>query len=153
VGASPSQLPTNLRPSITFDPAIDESAVLEGIIPSEHTGSGTLKLYLVYAANTTTAADDVRWDVNGEVLTPNNNESTNVDSYGATADSTTGTFGTTAYALRSVTITLTNFKADEVPAVGDKFRLKITRDANNGSNLDDLAADCHLVGAEVYEEV
>ena len=150
-GASPAVLPTTLRPSVAFDAATDESTVLEGIIPVEHQGTGTLKLRLLYAANTTTATDDVRWDVNGECLTANNNESANADSYGATADSVTGTFGTTAYALREATVTLTNFKADESPTIGDKFRLKVTRDANHGTD-DSLAVDCHLLGAEVYEE-
>ena len=151
-GASHDVLPTTLRPSVAFDQTTDESTVIEWTMPSEHTGSGTLKARLLYAANTTTAADDVRWDIVGEALTENNNESANADSYGATADSGTGTFGTTAYAYRSVTITLTNFKADEAPAAGDKCRLKITRDANHATD-DSLAADCHVVGVEIWEEV
>lgn len=152
VGASPDVLPTTLRPSVAFDAATDESAVAEWVMPFEHTGSGTIKARIFYAGNTTTAADDVRWDIVGEALTPDNSENANSDSYGATADSGTGTFSTTAYSLESITITLTNFKADEAPAAGDKCRLKLTRDANHATD-DSLAVDCHVVGVEVYEEV
>lgn len=151
-GAAPSVTPDTLRPSMAFDKDTDESTILTGKrIPVEHTGTGTIKLTLTYAASTTTAADDVRWDVVGECLAANNNESTNADSFGATADSATGTFGTTAWADREVTITLTNFKADEAPVAGDLFRLKVTRDANHATD-DSLAEDCHLLAAEMWEE-
>ena len=151
VGASPSFLTTTLRPSVAFDAATDESAVLEGIIPSEHTGSGTLKLYLLYASSTTTAANVWRIDIAGEARSPDNTETADADSYATNETAVDATFSTTAYSLESTTITLANFKSGESPTAGDKFRVKITRDANHAN--DDLAADCHLLGAELYEEV
>ena len=153
--ARPSFLPGNLCPSVAFDAATDESCVLEKIVPLEHTGSGTLKVRLLYAASTTTAGDDVRIDIVTEFRTPDVGENANTDNYDGTADSATldfddGTNPPAAYDMFVVVITLT---PATTPVAGDKFRIKITRDANNGAGLDDLASQWHLLGAEVYEEV
>ena len=58
------------------------------------------------------------------------------------------TFSSTAYEVRALTITLTPATA---PAAGDKFRVKVGRDANHVSE-DTLAVDLLMLGYELYEE-
>lgn len=142
-----SILPTTLRPCIAFDPTTDESCVLEFIVPN-NASSGTKKLRIFYAANTTTASDDVRFDAVTEFRTPGASESVNADNYDGTPDSATGTFSSTAYSLQTVDITLT---PATTPAAGDIGRIKISRDANHSTD-DSLAADCLVLGFEVFEE-
>lgn len=144
--AQHDELPTTLAPCNAFDATTDETLVLSGIIPAEY-ASGTLKLAILAGANTTTAADDARIDTYTEFRTPGAAESINADNYG-TASSGTMTFSTTAYSLQLLTITLT---LTTTPAIGDKYRIKITRDADHAT-LDSLAADLLVVGYEVYEE-
>lgn len=145
-------LPTSGAQCNAFDPAAanDESVYLTGIVPAEHTGSGTLKLDILACANTTTAADDARIDVATEFRTPGAAEAMSVDNFDATPDSGTLTFSTTAYSLQKLTITLT---PAVTPAVGDKFRVRVTRDANNAGGLDDLAVPLLVLGYELYEDV
>src|SRR3990172_10468674 len=134
----------NVRPVNAFDATADESVILEGIVPAEFTGAGTLKLRLLVMANTTTAADDARIDVVTEFRTPGAGESGNVDNFDGTADSGTLTFNTTAYEVRALTVTLT---PATTPAAGDKFRVKVSRDANHVSD-DTLAVDLLVMAYE-----
>lgn len=139
----------NNRPVNAFDAGSDESVILEGVVPAEFTGSGTLKLRLLAMANTTTAADDARIDAVTEFRTPGANEGGGSDNFDGTADSGTFTFGTVAYAVVALIITLT---PATTPAAGDKFRIKVTRDADNGGGLDSLAVDLLVLAYEFYEE-
>lgn len=148
VFATIDQVPTTLVPCDSFDPTTDWSVDLLFDVPFEHTGSGTLKLDIYYCANTTTAADDVRWDVATEFRTAAANEAMNVSNLDASVDSATGTFGTTAYALRKATVTLTPAVA---PVAGDRGRIRVTRDANHGTD-DSLAVACLVLSYEIYEE-
>ena len=145
------ETPGNNRPGLAFsNSSPDESAMFGYIVPEEHTGSGTLKADIYYAANTTTAADGVRFDVFTEARTPDAGtpESINADDFDGTADSVTGNFTATAWSIQKVTVTLT-------PATthvkGDKARVKVTR--NTGHADDDLGVDCYVTDVVVYEEV
>lgn len=149
VFATIDQVPTTLVPCDSYDPTTDWSVDLLFDVPLEHTGSGTLKMDIYYCANTTTAADDVRFDVATEFKTANNNEAMNSSGLDGTPDSVTGTFGTTAYALRKVTVTLT---PATTPAAGDRGRIRVTRDANHSTD-DSLAVACLVLSYEIYEEV
>ena len=150
VAGSPSFLDTTLRPSVILDQTTDQSVVLEGIVPDEYTGRGTLKLAILYGGNTTSTTLDARIDVVTEFRTPGAAENLNADNYDATPDSDTLLFSATAYSLQTKVIPLTPVVT---PAIGDKFRIKVTRDADNASNLDDFADKLHIVGAEFYEEI
>lgn len=142
--------PTTLRPCDAFSPSADESVILGGTLPAEYTGAGTLKLRLMGGANTTTAADDARFDAVTEFRTSGASESLNADNFDGTPDSVTITHSTTAYSYQEGIITLT---PATTPAAGDQFRIKVTRDADNAGGLDDLATDWLAVGYELYEEV
>ncbi|WP_413936370.1 hypothetical protein [Nitrospira sp. BLG_1] len=149
--ATPTTLPTSLRPCIAFDKATDESCIISGIVPQEYSDSSKLRLRILYCSATTTAADDVRFDASTEFRTPNAGaESLDTDNFDASVDSVTGTSSTTAYDGRECIITLT---PATTPAAGDLFRIKVTRDADNASSLDDLNSDCFVVGFEFYEIV
>lgn len=147
--AQVDQVPTTLVPCDAFDASADESVILEFEVPAEHTGSGTLKIDILVCANTTTAADDARIDVVTEFKTPGAGEAMNSAAFDGTADSGTVTFSTTAYSLQLLTITLT---PATTPAAGDKARIQITRDADNGAALDSLAVDLLVQHYTVYEE-
>jgi hypothetical protein len=143
-------LPTTLEPADVFQAATDWFAILEGILPDTYDGSGTLKLDIYAAANTTTAADDARWQAVTEFRTPGAGESVNASNFDATPDEATMTFSTTAYSLQKVTITLT---PATTPAKGDRFRILVNRDANNGAGLDDLAVSAYVTDYVLYEEL
>jgi hypothetical protein len=82
----------------------------------------------------------VVWDVSLERMTTD----LDADSFGTIASGTAAA-NTTASGILTVTeITLTTI--DSVTA-GDAFRLKVTRDANNGS--DNMSNDAELVAVEV----
>jgi hypothetical protein len=138
----------NQRPVNAFDPATDESAVLEGTLPAEYTGAGTLKLRMLAMANTSTSSHKARIDVVTEFRTPQANESGNLDAFDASPDSGTFAFGTSAYTVQSLVIALT---PSTVPAAGDRFRIKVTRDADHATD-DDLPVDLLVLGYELYEE-
>lgn len=144
--AQDDELPTTLAPCNAFDATTDETVILSGIVPAEAAG-GTIKLGILACANTTTAADDARIDTSTEFRTPVVGESANADNFGSLSSGTM-TFSTTAYSVQLLTITLT---LTTTPAAGDKFRIKVTRDANHAT-LDDLASDLLVLGYDLYEE-
>ncbi len=143
-------LPTTLEPADQFDASTDQFVILEFIVPSTFTGLGTLKLRLIGAANTTTAADDSRWQVATEFRTAGASESLNADNFDGTTDDGTMTHSTTAYSMQELIITLT---PAVTPVAGDRGRIKVNRDANNGGGLDDLAVVSFITDYAFYEEV
>ncbi len=147
--AQQDEVPTTLHPCDAFSPSSDESVILSGVLPAEYTGSGTLKLDIFACANTTTAADDARLDVATEFKTQGAGEAMNSSGIDGTPDSGTMTFSTTAYSLQKLTVSLT---PATTPAAGDAFRIQVTRDADNGGGLDDLASDLLAVHYVFYEE-
>lgn len=144
--AQDDEVPTTLASCNAFDATTDETVILSGIVPAEAAG-GTIKLGILACANTTTAANDARIDTSTEFRTAGVGEALNADNFGSLASGTM-TFSTTAYSLQLLTITLT---LTTTPAPGDKFRVKVTRDANHAT-LDDLPVDLLVVGYELYEE-
>ena len=145
-----TETPGNNRPGLAFsNSSPDESAMFPFMMPTEFTGTGTLKADIVYAANTTTAADGVRWDVFTEPITPDAGtlESVNSDAFDGTVDRVTGNFSTTAWSLHKVTVTLTPGTAF---AASDKGRLKLER--NTAHADDDLVVDGILLDVVLYEE-
>lgn len=146
--AAPGQIPTTLTPCHAFDADTDETLYLIGIVPAEHTGSGTLKFKII-GCSSATSGNTARFDTAMENRTPGANEAANSASFG-TGQSVTITDSTTAYGIVQGVITMT---PTTTPVAGDLFRLAVTRDANNGSSLDTLAADFLAMGYELYEEV
>jgi hypothetical protein len=123
---------------LDFDDATDESAVFVGLIPEGASLGSGLKIRLHWAATTATSGD-VRWDVQLERMTTDLDS----DSFDTVASATATTNGTSGI-LTVTEITLTTI--DSVTS-GDGFRLKVTRDANNGA--DTMSGDCELFICEV----
>jgi hypothetical protein len=123
---------------LDFDDATDESAVFVSVIPEAAVLTSGLKVRIHWTATTATSGDCV-WDVSLERMTTD----IDADSFDTIASVTTGTNGTSGVPNVSE-ITLTTI--DSVTA-GDAYRLKVTRDANNGS--DTMSGDAELIAVEV----
>ena len=123
---------------LDFDDATDESAVFISIIPEGASLGSGLKIRLHWMATTATSGDAV-WDVSLERMTTDLDS----DSFDTIASGTATANGTSGI-LTVTEITLTTI--DSVTA-GDGYRLKVTRDANNGS--DTMTGDAELVVCEV----
>ena len=123
---------------LDFDDTTDESAIFLGIIPEAATLGSGLKIRLIWTATTATSGDCV-WDASIERM----NTDIDSDSFDTAASVTTTTNGTSGVPNYSE-ITLTTI--DSVTA-GDGFRLKINRDANNGS--DTMTGDAELIAVEI----
>ncbi len=123
---------------LDFDDATDESAVFVSIIPEAASLGSGLKIRLHWMATTATSGNVV-WDVSLERM----NTDLDADSFSTIASGTAAANGTSGI-LTVTEITLTTI--DSVTA-GDGFRLKVTRDANNGS--DTMTGDAELVVCEV----
>jgi hypothetical protein len=125
---------------LDFDDSTDESAIFVSIAPEGANLASGLTIRLIWTATTATSGDVV-WDASLEKLTTDINS----DSFDAAASVTTTTNGTSGVPNYS-TITLTTIDS---LAVGDGFRLKINRDANNGS--DTMTGDAELIAVEVQQ--
>lgn len=131
---------------LDFDASTDEAAVFSGIMPRHYAGGG-VTVYLHVSASGITTGDyifDVSWERVGD-------GSQDVDSDGfATANSLAATaVPATDGNVDIVSIAFTDGAQMDSVAVGEKFRLKISRDANNGS--DTAAADIELHAVEIRE--
>lgn len=134
----------NGHPVLDFDAAVNESAVFTGVMPRSY-GGGGLTVYLHYAMSSATSLT-VDWDAALERI---GDQQQDIDSDGFAAvnsvDNTTvpGTSGN----VDIVTITFTDGVDMDSVAVGEAFRLKVTRDAVS----DDATGDAELLAIEVKE--
>jgi hypothetical protein len=123
---------------LDFDDSTDESAIFVSICPEGADLASGLKIRLVWAATTATSGSTV-WEVALERMNTDI-DSDSFDTAAGTAFATNGTSGVPNYSE----ITLTTIDS---LAVGDGFRLKVTRDADNGS--DTMTGDAELIAVEV----
>lgn len=134
----------NQHPVLDFDDSTNESAVFSEIMPRHYDGGG-VTVYIHYAMSSATSGD-VDWDVAFERI---GDQQQDIDSDGFAAvnsvDNTTvpGTSGN----VDIVSITFTDGVDMDSVAVGEKFRIKITRDAVS----DTASGDAELVGVEIKE--
>ena len=135
----------NQHPCLDFDAAANESAVFSSIMPQCYAGTTGVTVYLHYAMSTATA-DTVDWDVAWERI---GDQQQDLDSDGFAAvqsvDNTTvpGTSGL----VDIVSVAFTNGAQMDSVAVGESFRLKVTRDAAS----DDATGDAELYMVEGKE--
>jgi hypothetical protein len=109
---------------LDFDDSTDESAIFVSICPEGADLASGLTIRLIWTATTATSGDVV-WDASLEKLTTDIDS----DSFDTAASVTTTTNGTSGVPNYS-TITLTTIDS---LAVGDGFRLKVTRDATTAA--------------------
>jgi hypothetical protein len=126
---------------LDFDAATDEAAIFSGVIPDYANLASGLKVRLAWMASTATSGN-VRWGVQLERCT------TDLD-----ADSfDTATLVTSAAAATSGIPTIAEITATAIDslAVGDTFRIKIYRDADDATN-DTMTGDAELIAVEVQQ--
>lgn len=127
---------------LDFDAATDESAVFVGTIPqgADFTTGIAVRIYWIATSATT---NDVVWNSAFERGTTD----LDADSF-ATAVAGTSTTNATSGIVTVTTINHSGAEIDSL-AAGDLFRLKITRDADNGS--DTMTGDAEIVAIELRQ--
>lgn len=134
----------NQRPRLDFDDTTDEAAVFSYIMPQNYSGQGLLVILHITDTADTTAAHASYWDVSFENGTGLDQDSDSFDSAQSNHAHPNGTSGIDT----TCEISFTNAQIDGI-AAGDPFRIKVVRDADNGS--DDWSGDAELTGVEVRE--
>lgn len=135
----------NGQAHLAFDAAADESVDFRGVMPQHYAGGGVSVILHWRAASATSG--DVVWTSAFE-LQADGGQDTDSDGF-ASAQSATVTAPGTAGMLDYATISHTNGGQMDSVVAGDVFRLRITRDADNGS--DTMTGDAELVSVEVRE--
>lgn len=137
----------NAQPCLDFDASTDESAIFSGILPRHYSGGG-LTVSILWAA-TSAITGTCRWNASIE---RQEDEGQDLDSDGfATAQAAGATAPGTSGALQYTDITFTNGAQMDSLAAGERFRLKITRDADGTGGTDDMAGDAELFAVEIRE--
>lgn len=135
----------NAHPVLDFDAATDEHAIFTSIMPRNYAGGG-LTVYIHWAATTATTGNVV-WNAAFERI---GEGSQDIDSDGfASAQAATATAPGTSGNVDIQAITFTDGAQMDNIAAGESFRLRITRDADNGS--DTMTGDAELVAVEIKE--
>jgi hypothetical protein len=143
--SNPATLDTrNQHPVLDFDASTNESAVFSSVMPRIY-GGGGVTVYLHYAMSAATS-NDIDWDAAFERI---GDQQQDIDSDGFAAvqsvDNTTvpGTSGL----VDIVSVAFTNGAQMDSIAVGEGFRLKVTRDAAS----DTATGDAELLFVEIKE--
>ncbi len=134
----------NAHPVLDFDASTNEDAVFSGIMPRNYAGGG-LTVYLHYAMSTA-ISNDIDWDAAFERI---GDQQQDIDSDGFAAvnsvDNTT--VPATSGLVDIVSIAFTDGADMDSIAVGEGFRLKVTRDAAS----DTATGDAELRFIEIKE--
>lgn len=135
----------NAHPTLDFDAATDEAAVFTAILPRNYAGGGVTVYLHVTDTNDTNAAHASYWDVSFERMTALDLDADDFAAVQSTHVHPNGTSGIPVIA----SIAFTDGAQMDSVAAGELFRLKVNRDANNGS--DDWANDAELLMVEIKE--
>ena len=133
----------NARPVLAFDAATDESAIWTFVAPQGLSGALSCVLSLIGNAAGT---NSTYWEVSVEAVT--SADANDLDAGDSFDTVNTGNVAMPATQGHMVQLSITLTNADSI-AAGDLVRVKISRDANNGS--DNFAADAYLLAAEIRE--
>lgn len=134
----------NQHPVLDFDGGVNESAVFSAVMP-RHYGGGGVTVHLHYAMSTAESGD-IDWDATFERI---GDQAQDIDADGfAPVNSLDGTTvpGTSGL-VDIVAVTFVDGGDMDNVAVGESFRLKVTRDAV----ADSAAGDAELVKVEIKE--
>lgn len=126
---------------LDFDAATDEAAIFSGVIPDYANLASGLKIRLAWMATTATSGN-VRWGVQLERMTTD----LDADSFDTATLVTSAANGTSGI----VTIAEITATAIDSLAVGDTFRIKIYRDADDATN-DTMSGDAELIAVEIQQ--
>lgn len=135
----------NGHPVLDYDAAADESAIFTGILPRHYAGGG-LTVYLHYAMSSAESGDVVLTVAFERI----GDQQQDIDSDGfATAKSATVTVPATSGLVDIASLAFTDGAEIDSIAVGEAFRVKVTRDADNVA--DTAAGDLELLAVEIKE--
>ena len=132
---------------LDFDADTDESAIFKSVMPQNYAAGG-ITIVIHYTMSTATSGT-VRLDAAIERLDVDGPD-IDSDSFAA-VQSVTATVPGVAGDPGSATITMTSGGQMDSLAKGDMYRIKITRDADNGSSLDTATGDFELHAVEIKE--
>lgn len=136
------------RPFLSYDDTTVESAYsVPFIMPAGYTGSGTLKADVSYTMSTATSGK-IDFEISVEAVTSGDAQDIDAGDSFDTANGANETVPATAGYMSILTVTLTN--KDSV-AAGDYVRLKLERDADDGTN-DTASGDARVFHVRIYEE-
>lgn len=131
---------------LDFDASTDEAAVFKGIMPSHYAGGGvTIKIHY---AMTSATSGNVIWQTAIERVSDSQQD---IDSDGFASANSTGAVavpGTSGH-VDICSVAHTSGSEMDSLAAGEGFRLKINRDADNGS--DTATGDAELWAVEIVE--
>ncbi|RKY09639.1 MAG: hypothetical protein DRP56_02365 [Planctomycetota bacterium] len=143
--SNPMTLDTrNLHPVLDADASTDESAVFTGVMPRHYAGGG-VTVYIHYAMSSATSGN-IDWDAQFERI-GDQQQDLDSDGFAAVQSVNNTTVPSTSGLVDIVSIAFTDGAQMDSIAVGESFRLKITRDAS----ADTAAGDAELVAVEIKE--
>lgn len=134
----------NLHPVLDFDAATNESAVFSAVMPRNYGGSG-LTVYIHYAMSSA-VANDIDWDAQFERI-GDQQQDLDADGFAAVQSVDNTVVPGVSGNVDIVNIAFTDGAQMDSIAVGEGFRIKITRDAVS----DTAAGDGELVFVEIKE--
>jgi len=135
----------NSHPVLDADATTNESAVFSAVMPQHYAGTTGVTVYIHYSMSTATA-DTVDWDAAFERIGDQQLD-IDGDSFAAVQSVDNTTVPGTSGLVDVVSIAFTDGAQMDSVAVGELFRLKITRDAAS----DDAAGDAELHAVEIRE--
>ena len=137
----------NSIPVLDFDDTTDETAEFGGVMPRHYGGGGVTVTIGWMATDTTVTPHNCIWDAAFKSVSDDADDldSKSYAAVNSVTDAEASASGEVAYA----TITFTDGADMDSVAAGEYFRLKVTRDADNGS--DTLTDDAELVFVEIKE--
>lgn len=133
----------NGHPVLDFDDTTEEAAIFTGVMPRNYSG-GSLTVYFHWAATSATSGTGA-WTVSLERIGDNNLD-IDADSFAAGASASATTVPAAAGTVLITSATIAGAGLDSV-AVGDAFRIKVSRNVATDSAVGDL----ELVAIEVKE--
>lgn len=139
----------NLHPVLDFDASTDEEAVFSAVMPQHYAGTTGVTVYIHYSMSSATSGNVV-WQVAFERV---GDQQLDVDSDSFAAFNGSGQVAVPATSglVDVVGIAFTDGADMDSVAVGEKFRLKIRRDADDTSATDDATGDAEIHAIEIRE--
>ena len=128
---------------LDFDGGTNESAVFSAVMP-RHYGAGGLTVYIHWASSDTTG--NVDWDVSFERI-GDQQQDIDTDGFAAVNSVDNTTVPGTSGLVDIVNVIFTDGVDMDSIAVGESFRMKLTRDAVS----DTATGDTQLISIEIKE--
>ncbi|MEK9207068.1 MAG: hypothetical protein AAB922_01200 [Patescibacteria group bacterium] len=134
----------NGHPVLDFDTTTGESAVFSAVLPRNYAGGG-ITVYVHYSA-TSAVTGTIGWLIAFERI---GDGSQDIDADGFAADNTltAATVPATSGNVDIINVAVTDGANIDSIAVGEGFRLRVTRDVAN----DTAAGDAELIAVEIKE--